>query len=271
MKSKINLFVFCVLTAFSAMIMAQPSSAQSGAFYGGGIGFVGSFEALSVTDWPQEIIRLSNINNANLTNETGTDIYPALMGIAGFDGNGVMAYGGQGFGQITEHIRLSGTALFGSKSISNYIEETSQTRSITIKFVKSILNTEYLWQWGRNAQFGVGAGIGIGRVSLTILQRTSDITWERIWLPFGVEGYDPSIDELGIHSTNASALFVIAQPIVSFKYQLTTWIGLRVTGGYQISRVGADAWRLNGEHAIAGAEPMSMMTPFLRGMVYFGI
>jgi|GEM_PF-3293916 len=270
MKSKIGVSVICVILAFFSVLPAQPTSSQQGAFYGGGIGFVSSFESLNVTDWPQEIIRLSNISNYPDGDVTGTDIYPAL-GISGFDGNSVIAYGGQGFGQITKHVRLSGTALFGSNSISSYDDNTQQTRSVTLKMVKSILNTEYLWQLGRNAQLGLGAGVGLGRVSLTILQRTGDITWERIWLPFGKNNFDPSPNDLGVHSTTASALFVIAQPIVSFKYQLATWIGLRLTGGYQISQVGADAWKLNGEHAIAGGEPMSMMTPFFRGMVYFGI
>ena len=272
MKSTIRRLVSWILFVCAVPVFSQSLPAQ-GTFYGGGIGVVGSFELLNLTDWPQETILFNNV----APSVTNNDPYSALLGSqnAGFTQNSTLMYGVQGFGQVTEHIRLSGTAIFGSKTTSTYYDPSAipaQTRSITVKLVKSVLNTEYLWRLGRNAQVGAGVGVGLGRISLTVLQHTGDITWERVWLPFGTGNYsNPSIGELGIHSTTASAVFVITQPIISFQYQLMTWVGLRVTGGFQIAQVGQDAWKLNGTQDIAGAEAMSMMTPFLRGVLYFGI
>ncbi|MCF7803818.1 MAG: hypothetical protein K9N46_00765 [Candidatus Marinimicrobia bacterium] len=267
-----SLFVIisCLILLSAGELHAQgPSDANP--FYGGGIGFVGSFEFLPISDWPQDVIALSNIPNYQGGDATGTGVYANHLGIVGFNNNTMITYGGQGFGQITEHVRLSGTALFGSKSVSGFDATTQQTRSVTVKIVKSVLNVEYLWQLNRNIQIGLGAGGGVGRITYSILQRSNDLTWERLWMPFGGSNFTPGPPELGFRSAMVSAIYLIGQPIASLKWQLSSWIGVRLTGGLQIAGMGADAWKLNGQHTIAGAESMSLLTPFFRGMLYFGI
>jgi len=205
-------------------------------FFGGGIGPSGTYMMLDVSSiFPNELGEF-NLNP--------------------FDGKMIYMQGVEGYGHVTENYRLG--AIFSLGGVSTAATDAGgidYRAEFNLSLVGGLF--EAVYPLGRNLEISVGSIVGIGKASFI---RQSDTGVNPTWEDPVASGYD-----------SRSSNYWVLQPYISAKYQFLDRMGLRLSTGYNVSKVEAGAWILNGEDRINNSPQLDLNAVFARATVYLGI
>jgi hypothetical protein len=205
--------------------------------------------------------------NAQTFESDNLDKLARAMDLDEFD-SFVPQWGGWGMGHVGGGWRLGGGGHGGtmiSDGVFTATDGSLYNRTLEIDMGMGGFMFEYSpWMVGP-VNFGMGAMIGGGGVSVIMSQDSGTYTWEDL---NGQYKGDPSDGE-NIR-TQIDQGFFIAEPYVTVRVHILDWMALSGSAGYTITSFQADGWEFN-EDTLSGDGPdIDFNKPFYRVGLVFG-
>ncbi len=189
------------------------------------------------------------------------------MGLDEFD-SFVPMWGGMGMGHVGDGWRIGGGGHGGHAYTDGvYVDGNGNrfNRSLELDIGMGGFMFEYSpWMFGP-VNFGFGAMLGGGGVSVIMSQDTGTYTWgdlnnQYIGDPSDGENIRTQIDQG----------FFIAEPYVTVRVHLLDWMALQGNAGYTWTSLRTDNWEFN-ENELTGDGPeIDLNKPFFRVGLVFG-
>lgn len=177
--------------------------------------------------------------------------------------DGVMfLYGGQGYGFVSDHLRIGGMGFGGSMTTKDV--ENGYARDVTFSMAWGGLLLEYLVfeDWGFEAF--MGGTLGWGGVSVHLKKTLSPIEWGDVW-----DDYQAVPDSTDNISTTFDHSFFLLQPRIGLKYYLLDWLAVGASVDVPILNLDAEGWTLDGDD-VYNAPSLDLTQPFFQFNVMLG-
>jgi len=183
------------------------------------------------------------------------------LGIPEFSGS-MLLYGGQGFGHVSEHLRVGGMGFGGSMRTQDF--ENGYAREATFSMSWGGILIEYWFLEALNCEFYAGGTLGWGAVALRLEKTASPVDWDDVWGNFQA---DSSMAENV--SSEFQHSFFLMQPRLGIRYFLLDWLALSGTVEIPLLKLSSDGWELNGDN-VYDAPELDLMQPFFQFSILLG-
>lgn len=224
--------------------------------FGGGIGYAPTFLLVN----PAEIFPFNTVG----AEATSTD----LLGSSGlnFDnldalGTMLVLHGAEGFGNITGNWRVGAYVGLGGNSITRVDSASGATIDLKVTLMTGNASVEYVMPLFSNLEISAGSLVGYSRAIIQFTRVSSALDWE---------GQFNQSDSLNT-SVALSGTFFSFQPYIAIKLQFLDRAGLRMSAGYQVGNLPANAWTLNDAQKIIAPSETKLNALAIRVMLYIGI
>ncbi|TKJ39684.1 hypothetical protein CEE37_10410 [candidate division LCP-89 bacterium B3_LCP] len=183
------------------------------------------------------------------------------LGMPQFDGY-MFLYGGQGFGYVSNSLRIGGMGFGGSVSVNDI--ENGYAREAIFSMGWGGILIEYLMLEVSNFELFTGGTLGWGSVSVSLRKTDSPVSWGEIWNNYTSQtGSGDSI------SSELSHSFFMIQPRVGVKYYLLDWLAVGGSIDVPILNLSSSGWSINGDN-IYDAPSLDLTQPFFQFSILVG-
>lgn len=195
------------------------------------------------------------------------DALAAEMGLDDFNSR-IFGWGGYGMGHVGDGWRIGGGG-HGAYAISDGVYTASDgdkyNRTLEMDLGMGGFMFEYSpWMIGP-VNFGVGAMLGGGGVSIVMSQDTGTYTWSDLINQYAGDPVDGENIRTEVHSG-----FLVAEPYVTMRVHLLDWMALMASGGWTLTSLQSDEWMFNERELIGDGPDLDLNRPFVRVGLVFG-
>ncbi|GBE30177.1 MAG TPA: hypothetical protein ENH10_01835 [Bacteroidetes bacterium] len=205
--------------------------------------------------------------NAQTFESDHLDNLAAAMDLKEFD-SFIPTWGGWGMGHVGGGWRLGGGGHGGemvTDGVYTATDGTKYNRTLEVDLGMGGFMFEYSpWMFGP-VNFGLGAMVGGGGISVIMSQDTGTYTWEDLNSQYVG---DPSDGE-NIR-TQIDQGFFIAEPYVTVRVHILDWMALSGSAGYTITSFKTSEWEFNEDHLTGDGPDIDLNKPFYRVGLVFG-
>jgi hypothetical protein len=192
------------------------------------------------------------------------------MGLKEFDSY-IPMWGGMGMGHVGGGWRLGGGGRGGYLSTDGlYIDSNSgetYNRKLEMDIGMGGFMFEYSpWMVGP-VNFGMGAMVGGGGISIIMSQDTGTFTWDDL---SGQYVGNPSENDGDNIRTEIDQGFFVAEPYVTMRVHILDWMAFQGTAGYTVTSLSTDNWEYVENEMTGNGPKIDLNKPFYRVGLVFG-
>ncbi len=178
----------------------------------------------------------------------------------------LMLFGGFGYGEVDDGIRIGGYGFGGGTTISGIIPNSNQIRQdVSIEVSAGGFLVEYVpLHMFRRFEVDLDLGLGLGGADITIDQFGPNVTWEDM-----MGSLDPdSADSRQTFSMTMTQGFFMVEPALILKYYINSFMAIEGRAGYLLI-VGMGDWQFR-DVKILDMPDVDLSAPVLGLRVTFG-
>jgi hypothetical protein len=173
--------------------------------------------------------------------------YLANSNCAQFNKDGMMLWGGQGYGYIMllPNVRIGGIGAKGTKKSTSYDVATEIRRDVEMSVGFGGVTIDYVVPVMPRLDISGGVMLGGGGMDIKMTRDNGSAKlWTELWDDLG------STSATQNYSRKLSGSFFIVQPSVNIEYAVLRWLGVRVGVSY-LGMTGGE-WKLDDKYDILG-------------------
>ncbi len=183
------------------------------------------------------------------------------IGMPQFD-NLAFLYGGQGFGHISDRLRIGVMGFNGGSKVSDLKNGYAREASFSISWGGLLL--EYIVLEGRGFEIYGGGTLGWGSFTIQLEKSAGPADWNGVW-----DNYEAvQSTEDNISSTFSNSFFML-QPRVGIRYFLTDWLAVSGSVDVPLLKLNSNNWKLN-DNDVYNAPSIDLIQPFFQFAILLG-
>ncbi len=164
---------------------------------------------------------------------------------APLDDDGMLLYGGQGYGYImlVENLRIGGMGLSGTRKSKALDPNSNTRRDIEYNVGYGAVTIEYTFPVVPRLDIVAGVALGGGGVGLKMTKNQLDTkVWNDLWTEYGSN--QPTQE----YTRQLEGTFFVYQSSLNVEYALLRWVGLRV--GVSYVGMSSGSWKMDGNYDV---------------------